>query len=1131
MPRIIFCSAPSWALFLEKRDEWIAKASGPTLFLIPQNWQSNQIRQSFPDSPAFTTPELLERYLSSKFGKKQLLSKQSVQHLLLSIIFETSTEEKLAATKYLNIQTYYQGYARALNEFILDFRESGQQNLLEALNAFKSSALSAKERDLIDINDELENILHQRNLFDYRRAVFDFLEDKDKGRPEFFLPELPNATLIVFGYNHFTFLESKLIGWLMYRFKQSIFTYCKNSNAAETTFKCQISLKTFIEKARQVFKESINEIDISQPANYSLLPVAELLFHDDKRGRLLEHSGNINIFQVNDRFSEVTLIARQIRHLNEKGVPYKHIRTVFPNYEVYASLLREVFPRYKIPYKMMTGTPLAFYPLTQLVSNIINQAVVPSPFALREHIFSSPYITFSFEVTADALRKFVTGIADELSGIYDIIDEFLYEPKSYTLNFLWLQAMQKKASQAIRSAEKLHPLQLIVRYFNRLYVDNSQIRNRKIFRIAINYYLLSCAEKALYVWRNEMEPAAFGEAVEGLLLCFQIEKNINANNINTDNTIKAVTEQDKLVLTTLRKLIKQLEQRFSALMSHPGQKFPFTDLARAFASLLSDSQYYLPDTQTDGVVVLSPASASLNFWPVTFIAGLIDGEFPAQESFNFLQPKTEGQALSEALGNVDRDRQAFYQLIATTTDQCYVYYPISDSGKKLLVSPYVTEIQKCFSQKIVQTATDNDKCYTNREKLTYLGQHIDRSFDRALPLLKEFKQSSPNFFDQIIAIFLCDGLRGSIKNFSQFDGLFHTQPVIAAIKEQVHDQFVFDVEKLERFAGCPLRFLFDDLIHLKPEFLIDYHPDRTERGVVLKKILTEYSRETASAGKIPENADNILLQSASSAIKEILNEKESLFSHRFKNGLTMGLGKTDARSSKRPGLLAAFLKHEENAEDMLGPYLANISFENQENSTHGFQLNNIPIDIKIERVDITSDGRFLFIYNYSISDLGNVDKIGKGLSFKLPLQIIALRQYLAQHNRQPAVAGAGTYLVKNYRNIKRGGYFALKDLQATRKDKIEEATPVYSGQREYGFLPAGNFEPELKVIAGRILQIKNLIHRGRFHLPICTVKDQTCANCFFARICRKDQLRLDRLYTQADDLDVYKPRRRLGALD
>jgi ATP-dependent helicase/DNAse subunit B len=701
----------------------------------------------------------------------------------------------------------------------------------------------------------------------------------------------------------------------------------------------------------------------------------------------------------------------------------------------------------------------------------------------------------------------------------------LSAPRDFALDFSGLQMLRKRAAQAVRTAEKLHPLQLIARYLQLRYPDNRQEQQREIFKAAANYYVLSQAEKALYVWRSNMEPAAFCDAIENLLRRFHIEKNASALALAKNESTIALIERDRAVLTHLRQLFAKLQHQFSALAASPEQKFALADLVQAFSGLLRDAENYIPDSRSDGVAICTLAEAPLQFWDATFIAGLIDGDFPAQEPFNFLQPKSEGRALTGELAIVDRDRQALYQILASTTRRLFVSHPVSDNGKKLLVSPFVTEMQKCFSGELALETTGQDTLYTMREKLAEVGQHVDRSYERALPVLRELKQSSADFFEQIIAIMQCDGLRGSITNFSDFDGLINTASALATLKEQIGDDFVFNIEQLERFAGCSLRFLFDDLAHLKPEYLTDYHPDNTERGALVRRVLTEYTRAAASAGRTPKNAAKILHEATVAALGQMLNERDNLFSQKFRNGLLVGLQDDKAEARKRPGLLAAFLQYEKTAPDLLAPYLADLAFKHGE--ANGFRMQGIPIDIEIERVDVTSSGEFLVIFNYSTSDFGDVEKIGKGLRFKLPLQVLALRQHLAAEEKNKTVAGAGIYLAKSHRNIKRGGYFALKDLQASREDKVSDAMPIFSGQRKYGFLPAANFEQELHAAQQRVTHIVDLIQRGRFHLPICSVKDQICPNCHFARICRKEQLRLDKLYSQVDEKETYKPWRRV----
>lgn len=1129
MAQITLCSANSWAVFQEEANSWLEAAQKPTLFLIPPNWHEQSVRNAFPGSYVLSTLELLEHYVYKKTSQNHLLLRPTIEHLLNTIIMEKTADGK-SSSRYLNIETFHQGYIRALGEFILEFRENGPENLLDALSSFKKSALSAKERDLIDIYDDLENVLEQQHLYDYRRALLEFLQDKEQGKPQYFIQELAEATLVIFGFNHLTSLESKLLGRLMFRFKQTLFCYCSNEAAAAATFRCQTPISTFIANVKSVFADRLEETRVTATAEPGLMPLARLIFEDEKSERLLKNNTNSQIYGANNRFGEVTYIARQIRHLHDQGIPYDQIQVVFPAYETYASLLLEVFPRYQIPYQLITGTPLVFYPLAQTILTMVTHATVPGPFALREQIFSSSYVTFNMQVTAEILHKFIDNLDEKIFDDDTILDNLLPKPKNFTLDFDALLALQKRASRVIRAAENLKPVQKVIRYLKKLYQDEPRSGQQELFNAVVSYYVLAIAERSLYVFGSEMVPALFCRAIEKLLLRFNVEQNINLAKKWQRGKMAVLLEQDHRVLIAVRSLLMRLERQFSSLSDDQEHKIPLTDLVQAFSNMMVDPENYVMEPQKPGVAIFTTADLPLQFWPITFIGGLVDGDFPGQIPFNFLQPKQEGQPLTGDLVPVDRDRQYLYQFIASTTDQLVISYPYSDADKKTLVSPFIAEIQKCFTRLPTVESDASPMLYSRREKICYISKHVDRFYDNSIPVLQEFKKKSPNFFQQMIEIFQCDGLRGSINNFSRFDGLI-SSPVALKIVDQIVKDFTFNVEKLERFAGCPLRFLLDDLIRLKPEFAIDYHPDHADRGVLIRQILVAYSRMAAAKSMVPVAAREILLDAATTALQGQVEEKDDLFSHRFRRGLVMGLKLAHDNVPKRPGLLAAFLEHEITAPDLLVPFLADLSFRQNGNGENRFYIDEIPVNIEIDSVYATSNDKFLIIFNYSVADSGYLDGIHKGLRFKLPLQILALQDYVTRQKINKTVGGAGTYLVKNHRNIKRGGYFALKELQARSKNQLSDQVPIYSGQRKYGFLPEQNFYQELQIVRNRVLQIKNLIQRGRFHLPLCAPKEQICANCYFARICRIEQLRLDRLYTQVDGQETYKPLRRMKDMD
>ena len=1115
MSQILICSEISWAALHESLPSWLPEDSANTLILTPSQWKTQLPQFRFPNGTALTIVEWLERYIAGQFNQKRLLFKSAMTHLLNAIIYESTGEEKAVAARFLNIETSYPGYVRALTEFIIDFRENGGESLLAALSARKARPLSARERDLIDIHDELESVLQSRNLFDFRGALAAFLQDANSP----IIPAPEKSTLLVFGFHHLTALETKLLNGLSERFAQTILAICRNASAAETVFRSQISLENFIAQLKQQNTHEIREVEIARGQTTFPQQLAESIFHDDKSARLLQPQREVQITEANNRSVEVTNLARQIRRLHAEGIPFERMRLIFPSYEIYASLLLEIFPAYEITYRLGPGTPLAFYPPAQLVLNMINHAIMPSPFALRETIFSSPYITYSCEVNSAELGEFANNIEAGLLPDEKVMAALLPEPQTFALDFAQLQKLRRRAAQAVRSGEALHPLRLVARYLQARHHDNPEEQQRAVFNIAVKYFVLARAEKALYVWRSAMVPAEFCQAVEKLLARFNIEENFNAP------MPAEIIQQDRQVLAHLRQILASLQEQFETLGGQAAPKFPLVDLVQAFTTMMRDSEYYLPDERADGIFVCTPLEAPLGNWETTFLGGLIDGDFPTQQPFNFLQPKSEGRGLTGDLAPVDRDRQALYQILASTSRHVLISYPISAGNKKLLVSPFVTEMRKCFAAEIPTENETSQRFYTAREKLAFMAQNIDRSVDRAVSMLRDFKHSAPDTFEQIIAILECDGRRASVSSFSQFDGLINSNAALSAIAAQLQEHATLQVDQLERFAGCSLRFLFDDLMHLKPEFITDYHPDTTERGLLMRRILTAYSRAVAASGKIPDHAAAVLHEAASAAASEMLTEKDNLFSRRFKNGLLTGLQNTASDKKRRPGVLAAFLNFEQTAPDLLSPHLADLVFSR--NAATALRLKGVPFDIPITiaRVDRTYDGKYLLIFNYSSADLGDVEKIGKGLRFDLPLQILALRQNLSDNEQ--TVAGAGVCLVKSHRDLKRGGYFALKDLQASRRENVSEQTPIFSGQRKYGFLPVANFEQELQNVERRVAHIVDLIRRGRFHLPICSMKDQICPNCHFNRICRIEQLRVDMLYAQADEQETYKPKRKV----
>jgi len=1198
LQRVHLLSGVSWAALFEQKNRWLPKAgaveggsengtAGGVLVVIPADWKPDMDSELLRNLPAgcsvLTTEELIGRYLQRAAGKQPgalnpaparedaggsfaagiLLNKLAAGYLLDSILKDSALDalqeilpggSAVPQSGYLNIETLRQGYVRALCEYIYDFRQTHHEDLLSVLELLNEGKLSAKEKDLVDIHDEFEQLLEQRCLYDYRRGVAAFLQDhgRDHGPPARLMPE---TGLVVAGFSRLTSLDRRLLLGLVDRFGRSVILYCSNPRASEATFRVQQPFQAFVQELRDSSAD-LQEHRVEEPEakrSCALLPLAELLFHDEKENRPLQASTAVKLVQAENRYREVTSMARRILEIGRQGIGFERIRLVFSDYELYAAILLEVFPRYRIPYRLAGGSPLKLHPLTGIVQSLVAHAVTPNPYPLREKIFSSPYVSFSCLLTSEELTSFA---ADKDIAIErETIERAVPEPRRFDLDYRWCLEQQHRAARAVKSDEKLEPVRLAARCLEERFAGDREAREREMLKLLISYCVLSRAERSLYVWRSKMTPAAFCRSLQKLIDRFHVAENarVRDGGLN-DEVFKAVAARDKLVLKTLEKLRKRLQAHFNLLSGgdqeggREGERqYPLLHLAGAFTALLSDPELNLPSSGEEGVAVFSSSDVPDSFYPVTFIGGLVDGEFPAKAPFNFLAPRKEGPGGESLL--IDRERQNLYQMIAGTTERLFLYFPFSDGGKKLLTSPFVAEIERCLATPDAGERTEKDSleharlCFNSREKLIFAARNLDRAYSKTLPVLQELKGISAERFQHIATIFRCDGLRGSPDGLSRFDGIFESSAGNASaaarsIGRQMDNAGFIEVEQLERYAACPLRFLFDDLTHLKPDYQLDYHPDTTERGLLIKKILAGYSEAVTGGGSLPENPEQLLKAIAEQAFSQMPSRDDDLFSGSYKRIVLRGLAETAhagrgkpepegggaggraGSGKRRPGLLSSFLDYEREAPDLIGPYLAALRFGD-------FKAAGVAVKIAIERVDITSNGEFLIIYTYSIADPGNPGRINKGLRFQAPLMVLALRSYLRKEGSDKQVGGAGVYLVRNPRMIKRGGYFALKRLQASRKTQVSPEKPLFSGQRKYGFLPLKHFEEALEETDRRVGLIDALIRKGRFNPPLCAVKDQTCANCAFPRICRKEQLRLDKIYTAVDGGQFYKPRRKV----
>jgi len=1281
--------AGAWHEFREQlilRKEYYTEGYPPVVIIPEDEDKAHVFGSAFPGLGTenfYSVPELIERYLRI-YRNSGLVSLHGVELILSSLVKEDTVT-------YLNMEKYRQNYITVLARFIHHFRRTSLLGLPEALEEFKNGPLSYREQELIktyhgyldklpsygyDLKNGLDELTAQAETEPVSRLTG--LEDRE--------------TFLIWGFNHITPLERSFISTVMEQVRRADFFYCHDPAASLHTRRIQEPVTAMLNKlnrrteefhlppstpfgkfpvdfSRRLFRqeetvakkdkqdyerseaeaarEEIPEtgaVETSLSANIlSQKSKADKGIHTGKHngakngesapGKIPEESltGKVIISEVDNRFAEIVMLARQLKEKKEEGVPWGRMRVVTPAYHHYSSLLQEVFPDYGIPFSLEKGVPLLRYPLARLILHLVQQAFTGGTLNLREKIFSSPYISFSKKISPQEIQNF-----QEKAGIELISPDKLkhwFPEEEHRLDYAYLKSIREKAYREINPPPGATPLETVKDYLEKREkkkngdqeYDKKETGHLPEERTSclVQFFLLQQAEKALAIRdKPATNNSDFKEAVLNLLKRFSVEKNLQIPASGHASFAKQIQERDRQVWAQVHRL---LEETAVSLPSPEAleDKLTLGKQARIFARLLHQALLQ-PDNRarngresekdvfsaiTEDISHEEPAEDRVSVQPVelgqyqkwsyTFICGMVDGEFPADEEFNFLQPQKEGLKLGQPYTTVDYARYRFYHLVRSTGEKIFLSRPLSDNGRMLAPSPFIKEVEKCLAPTTPPASTNagaepgarargesgNDSgkqdksdrssnregsrylspeppLYSKREKLLYLGQKVDRNYPEALPLLQELKSSDEKYFELIRQVLRYDGWTLDPASLSEFEGMLFHHPVQARVeedglssdlpptgpgggrfpdsetpgasveskaktpppnkpdngkkqgaetspvKELLADklaQLELTPQLLEQYARCPLRFFLDQLPGLKEQ--PDYHPDTTGPGKLVRSVLKAYTVEICRRKEGPEHSPQLLKELLDHYLDGYNREagETDAFQARFVKGLYAGL---EQDAEVRPGLLQAFLNYEKEGPDYLKPFWGELEGT--------VRIEGMPeIRVEVDRVDLAGNAPLLIAFLYTTASTGDPATIRRGLCFDLPLAVLLARKRAAEKQIDHAVGGAGRHLVKTPKQTRRGGYFAVSHLQAPRRRQASPQNPLFSGQRE-GFLSHDTFEDALKKIQDHIIRLYRLMGKGVFHLPLGTEAEQNCDNCSWGRICRKNQLHLERLRANLD---------------
>ena len=1037
------------------------------IIIAPKGAFKPEFGNFLPGAVFFSIDELLNRFCLTTQGKS-LLTGPAIQSIIASFLRDEGNS-------YFNIAGYRPGYAKAITEFLVDYREQTTENLS---SFFKNdnNIMNRKRQDILKIHERYEEYLEERQLFDARRIVMKYDELL-----------LTSATKAVFwGFSSITPLENLAIKKWFPTIPAICFFFISAIQAAQSALKVNESVLRLIDDP----PPDLRKIK-SGPGTAG--SVENLLFKEDP-----EFIPKQDIFSAaaDDRRNETETAARWIRKRANGTTPADDFSIYLSNYDLYASYIKEIFPRYGLKPLWGKGLPYKIFPLAQFLKNLINQAVVPSPFTLRRDIFCSSYFSFEFEIGQQEVSAFQLD-NPELAKLNISINDCL---GTHCIDYRRILANENQAYRSGFSIPGENRMISVLNYLN-------SIGDRELtIAILKDYLCLKALEKVIYPFSSKITPDNFIGGIKSLLSRFSVEENIR----NSEYPNRAY---DLALLASLPDIFNAFTSRWTGPFGVENDLFPLDQLARGFLNLANES-YFQPaseeNTNNKTVPIYSTDQIPYSKKKYVLILGLTEGEFPVREKKNFLTQSAEGRNIFRRYSQAEIDRERFYQFACEADKALFCSYPLSDGGKGLQISSFLEALRKIASPARSAPKTADSGPLSMKERLLKIGRTLEDDKETALALLRSLRKEDENYYRQLRGLLVCQGLRSRMKEFSVYDGLIKNHRALDIINNKIRNNLSFSPAEFELYAGCPLRFFLNNILDIQPDWLLDYDADNLPKGRFVLEILDKYTEE-----RINRETDFPRLKMDMAAfieekIPNFFPGDNTIFDRQLARQFLSGLKNPDERA--KPGLFSAFLDFEENGPDLTHPDQARLNAE--------IIIDKIPVKLEIPRIDKLDPFNGFLVYNYTSGDIVSPGKMERGLAFLLPLQIFALQNVPFNLN----ILGAGYIQVKTAGQIKKGGYLARKEIKSAKKKDVSKNNPIFSGQKGFGFLDVDEFNKFISATPGIVENMIAAMGNGLFNLPMCAARDQLCFNCSFSRFCRKEQTRLN-VILDMDPEDCFIPGR------
>ncbi len=814
--------------------------------------------------------------------------------------------------------------------------------------------------------------------------------------------------------------------------------------------------------------------------------------------------GRLRVVAYPDRREEVRGVARMIRadlgDIDQTDADLTPYALVVSSYDTYAALVQDTFREYGMAANVSRGAPLLATPLLRVVHKLLSSVGdEDAAWTIRELM----------DVLRHARMHTPVDIFDSVAALADAP----LDPAARFPTFSLAEFASRVTRAGIGDAFDAETWYLRITTYLRharerrgddTHTGSWEPPHADDIRVAFDLCVVGDFVERLQALASAASPRYFADALLSLL------RDHGLTPIDPTETAQRSGQTEPAAWRAFLTLLSQCVATFEAVA--PKRDSMAADLARYICLALSSSDARLPaEHRENAVTVLTPDQTVGLSFDRLYMAGLVEGEFPAAAPANFLvePPAPSDGDAGAAVDTTSVERFTFREAL-TNARHVVLTYPTTEGGGALSPSPFVDDVVAALGlseDDIVRDPTANAGVLCAREALASSGRAEDVS-------------ASDLGRGNVDALVRLAAARESVTRWSEYDTyLAGSHPaVMTALDEFTSGEL--SATQFDTYAKCPARLFYSHVLRIGGQDEVEPDIAPNVRGIVIHGIFEKFFSRGGPGLGVDDwdgaDARQRMLACARQEFDALDERYPNLYWEEEKRALTLGLDDPDGPQ----GLLASFLRaeHDQKGVEFQGGYARGryneVAFGDtgREDARVRLDAHVIPradgdgdIHIKgyVDRVDVDEEtGRFV-VFDYKTGRNPTARDALGGSNFQLAIYMEAL----AGREGFSSPAGGTFYSVQDPTDVKRRDPLARGDLT-----KVE--------RKSAGLLDDDAFTRFREITRERVQEIEAHMRHGRFPVTAKSEDDAGCLYCEYRDACRMRPSRQRRMVT---DQPYYDP--------